>query len=122
MDPAQAVIQAQKDWARAIVSNDADRIAACQAQEWSIVTKNGITSGKAFLSLIREGALRHSRMDPVGEPIVMLFGDTAVLTVRVRSTETHAGHTIENDEWTTTVFVRRQERWLAARTQLTAAS
>jgi hypothetical protein len=52
----------------------------------------------------------------------MVLGDTAVVTVRVRSTETHAGHTIENDKWTTMIFVRRQERWLAARTQLTTAS
>jgi hypothetical protein len=69
MERAQAVIQAQQHWAQAVVSNDADRIAACQANEWSIVTKNGITSGETFLRLIREGALRHSRMDPVGKPL-----------------------------------------------------
>lgn len=60
-------------------------------------------------------------MEPAGEPLVTVFWDCAVLTVRVESTETYAGHTIDNDEWTTTVFVRRAGRWLAARTQLTTA-
>lgn len=55
-------------------------------------------------------------MDPIGDPLVAVFGDTAVLTVRVHSTETHAGQTIDNDEWTSTVFIRRHGRWLAART------
>lgn len=89
-----------------------------------IVTKNGVTTGDAFLGVIRTGVLSHSRMDPVGEPIVTVFGGTAVLTVRVHSSETHAGKTIDNDEWTTTVFVRRHGHWLAlaARTQLTTAS
>ena len=121
MEPAEAVVQAERDWAQAIVANDADRIASCQAPEWAIITKNGITSGETFLRLIRDGTLSHSRMEPVGAPLVDVFGDVAVLTVRVRSTENHGGHTIDNDEWTTTVFVRREGRWLAARTQLTTA-
>lgn len=61
-------------------------------------------------------------MEPVGEPLVAAVGDCAVLTVRVLSTETDAGRTIDNDEWTTTVFIHRHGRWLAARTQLTTAS
>jgi ketosteroid isomerase-like protein len=116
------VIQAQRDWAAAIVSNDADRIASHQRPDWAIVTKNGITDSAVFLDVIRAGVLSHSRMEPVGEPLVGVFGEAAVLTVRVHSTETHAGRTIDNDEWATTVFVRQQGHWLAARTQLTTAS
>jgi hypothetical protein len=73
------------------------------------------------LAVIRSGVLSHSRMEPVGQPLVTVFGDTAVLTVRVRSTETHAGQTIDNDEWTSTLFVRQDGRWLAAHTHLTTA-
>lgn len=116
------VIEAQRSWAAAIVTNDPEQITACQAPEWVIVTKNGVTSGDAFLNVIRTGVLSHSRMDPVGDPLVAVFGDTAVLTVRVLSTETLAQQTIDNDEWTTTVFIRREGRWLAARTQLTTAT
>jgi ketosteroid isomerase-like protein len=122
VEPVEAVIRAQRDWAQAIVSNDADRIASYQAPEWAIVTKNGTTSGETFLRLIRDGTLSHSRMEATGTPLVDVFGDVAVLTVRVVSTENHDGHIIDNDEWATTVFVRREGRWLAARTQLTTAA
>lgn len=122
MSETDEVIEAQRGWAAAIVSNDADRIAAYQAPEWVIVTKNGVTTGDTFLSLIRERVLSHSRMEPVGDPRVALFGEVAVLTVRVLSTESHGGSTIDNDEWTSTVFVRRRGRWLAVHTHLTAAS
>jgi len=121
MSEADEVIEAQRGWIEAIVANDADKIAAYQLPEWVIVTKNGVTTGATFLDVIRSGVLSHSRMDPAGEPLVTVFGDTAVLTARVVSTETYAGQTIDNDEWTTTVFIRRDGRWLAARTQLTTA-
>jgi ketosteroid isomerase-like protein len=121
MSEADEVIEAERAWAEAIVSNDPDAIAGYQLPEWVIVTKNGVTTGDTFLKVIRSGLLSHSRMDAVGDPLVTVFGDTAVLTVRVVSTETHAGQTIDNDEWTTTVFIRREGRWLAARTQLTTA-
>lgn len=122
MSDVDDVIQAELDWSAAIVANDADRIATHQAPEWVIVTKNGVTRGETFLGVIRSGVLRHTRMEPVGDPLVVVYDDTAVLTVRVQSTEIHAGRTIENDEWTTTVFVRRQRRWVAARTQVTTVT
>jgi len=122
MSEADEVIEAQRSWAAAIVTNDPEQIAPHQAPEWVIVTKNGVTTSDTFLNVIRTGVLSHSRMDPIGDPLVAVFGDTAVLTVRVHSTETHAGQTIDNDEWTTTVFIRRHGRWLAARTHLTTAN
>jgi ketosteroid isomerase-like protein len=121
MTEVDEVIEAERGWSAAIVANDAERIAAYQIPEWVIVTKNGVTSGETFLAVIRSGVLSHSRMEPVGEPLVAVFGDTAVLTVRVRSTETHGGQTVDNDEWTSTLFVRQNGRWLAAHTQLTTA-
>src|SRR3954451_23816273 len=121
MSEADEVIEAQRGWVEAIVANDPDRIAAYHLPEWAIVTKNGVTTGDTFLNVIRSGMLSHSRMEPAGDALVAVFGDTAVLTVRVQSTETYAGQTIDNDEWTTTVFVRRQGRGLAARTHLTSA-
>ena len=60
-----------------------------------IVAKNGVTTRDAFLGVVRSGVLSHSRTDPVGEPNVIEFDDTAVLTVRVHSTETHARNTID---------------------------
>ena len=106
--------------------NDADDIAGYMSDEWVIVTSTGITTADQFLTMIRTGALSHTRMEPDagpdGEPRVHVYGDTAVLTLRVVSTEVHSGQVRDNDEWSTTVFVRRSGRWLAALTQLARAS
>jgi len=53
---------------------------------------------------------------------VRVFGDAAVLTQRLLSTEVAGGHTRDNDEWTTTVFVRTQGRWQVALIHLTLAN
>jgi ketosteroid isomerase-like protein len=127
VDDDQAdVIGAQLDWARAMTRNDADDIAGYMIDEWVIVTSTGITTANQFLTMIKTGALSHTRMEPDagpdGEPRVHVYGGTAVLTLRVVSTEVHRGSVRNNDEWSTTVFVRRSGRWLAALTQLARAS
>jgi Domain of unknown function (DUF4440) len=106
--------------------NDADDIAGYMTDEWVIVTSTGLTTADQFLTMIKTGALSHTRMEPDagpdGQPRVRVYGDTAVLTQRVVSIEVHRGSVRNNDEWSTTVFVRRGGRWLAALTQLARAS
>ncbi len=51
-----------------------------------------------------------------------VFGDAAVLTQRLLSTEVAGGQTRDNHEWTTTVFVRTHGRWEVALIHLTPAS
>ena len=125
-DDKADVVGTQLDWARAMTRNDADDIAGYMIDEWVIVTSTGITTANQFLTMIKTGALSHTRMapdaGPDGEPRVHVYGGTAVLTLRVVSTEVHRGSVRDNDEWSTTVFVRRGGRWLAALTQLARAS
>jgi uncharacterized protein (TIGR02246 family) len=106
-------------WSEAIVSDDADRIGAFMADDWVIVSWSGVTTREDFLSYVRSGVLGHSRMEGVGERRVRVYGDTAVLTVRVLSTAQYGGEDIDADEWTTDVFVRREGRWLCALTHIT---
>jgi ketosteroid isomerase-like protein len=125
-DDVDKVIAAQLGWARAITRNDVDDIAGYMTDEWVIVTSTGITTADQFLTMIKTGALSHTRMEPDdgpdGRPRVQVYGDTAVLTLRVVSTEVLGGQARDNDEWSTTVFVRRGGRWLAALTHLARAS
>jgi len=62
------------DWAVAIVSNDAARIAALMADEWVIVSDSGISPKEEFLSLVASGELTHSAMELVGDARVRIYG------------------------------------------------
>lgn len=108
------------DWAKAIVSNDAERIASFMADDWVIVSESGVSPRERFLSIIRSGELTHSAMDRVGDARVRVYGDTAVFTARVTNTAHHAGRRFDADEWTTDVFVKRKGRWLCVLSHITA--
>ncbi|MFC7447910.1 nuclear transport factor 2 family protein [Rhodococcus daqingensis] len=109
------------DWYEAIVSNDAERIAAYMADDWVIASESGIASRAQFLDLVRSGELTHSAMDRASGARVRIYGDTAVFTARVTNTAHDAGQRFDADEWTSDVFVRRDDRWLCVLTHITAA-
>ncbi|MFJ5726646.1 nuclear transport factor 2 family protein [Streptomyces paradoxus] len=111
-----------KGWAEAIVSGDPARIAAFMADEWVIVSDSGIDTRERFLSLVESGALTHSAMDLRTEPRIRVYGDTAVVTGRVTNTAHYQGERHDADEWTTDVFVRRQDRWLCVLSHITPAT
>lgn len=121
-DVRAELIAIEEDWARAIVSNDAGRIASFMADDWVIVSESGVSPREHFLSLIKSGELTHSAMEPVGRARVRVYGDTAVLTGRVTNTAHHLGRRFDADEWTTDVFVRRDGRWLCVLSHITMAA
>jgi hypothetical protein len=65
-DTHAALDAVERDWARAIVSNDADRIAEFMTDDWVIVSGSGVMTAEQFLSFVRSGELTHCAMDPVG--------------------------------------------------------
>ena len=119
------VVAAQQAWSEVILSNDADRIADHMADDWVIVTPGGVVTSDQFLGAIRASALRHTRMEPAqgpdGAPRVRVYGDVAVLTQRLCSTETQGPQTRTNDEWMTTLFTRHDGRWSINLMHLTPA-
>jgi uncharacterized protein (TIGR02246 family) len=117
-----AIDAVERGWTSAIVANDADRIAEFMTDDWVIVSASGVMTAAVFLSLIRSGELIHTAMDPVGGSRVRFHGDAALLTVRVTSIAEYGGRQIPADEWTTSVFVRRDGRWLCDLTQITAVT
>jgi ketosteroid isomerase-like protein len=122
-NPVQAELDAIEDaWARALVSNDAERIAGFIGADWILVSDSGVTSRARFLSLIQNGELAHTAINAVGTSRVRSYGDAAVLTSRVTSVAHYQGQRVDADEWSTDVFIRQEGQWSCVLTHLTAAS
>lgn len=109
-----------EEWRRAIVANDADRMAGFVTDDWVVVDASGVSPGTRLLGLVASGALTHSAMAAVGPTRVRVLGDTALLTARLTSTAHHEGHRYDADEWTTDVYVLRDGRWRCALTHYSA--
>jgi uncharacterized protein (TIGR02246 family) len=112
----------EDEWARAIVSNDAARIAGFMDDDWVMVSDSGVTTKEQFLSVVESGALTHSAMGRVGDARVRAYGDTVLLTARMTNTAHYEGRRFDADEWVTDVFVHRGDRWLCVLSQITAVA
>jgi ketosteroid isomerase-like protein len=121
MTAEEEILTAANDWADAMATNDAERIASYMADEWVIVSERGFSGREHLLGFIRSGELTHSRFEMVGEPRVKIYGETAVLTCRVVNTAHFGGEAFEADEWTTDVFVKRDGRWQCVLSHITTA-
>ena len=118
----EELIVLAQEWAAAIVSNDADRIATFVADDWVMVSETGISPSQDFLAMVRSGELTHSMMRRVGPARIRVQGNTAVFTARVVNTAHHRGRQFDADEWTTDVFVRADGRWRCILSQITTAA
>jgi ketosteroid isomerase-like protein len=116
------LVAVEDEWALAIVSNDAARIAGFMADDWVMVSESGLTTKEQFLSVVESGALTHSAMDRVGDARVRAYGDTVLLTARMTNTAHYEGRRFDADEWVTDVFVHRGDRWLCVLSQITAVA
>ena len=120
-DTEQTLFALGKDWAAAMVANDADRIGSYMADDWVIVSERGISTKEDFLAFVRSGQLTHSMFEMVGDARIREYGDTAVLSARIVNTAHFGGQQFDADEWTTDVFVRRDGKWLCALSHITSA-
>jgi uncharacterized protein (TIGR02246 family) len=119
---AAGLAAAAHDWAAAMVSNDPARIADFMADDWVIVSESGISTREQFLALVESGDLTHSAFQIVGDPRIRVHGDSAVVTARVTNTAHYRGERFDADEWTTDVFVHRDDRWRCVLSHITAAA
>jgi len=104
---------------RAMISNDVQRISACVADDWVLVTPEaGVLPRSRILHVIESGELSHDTMTKdVGR--VRVYGDVAVVTARGRNTGQFRGQRISADEWVTDVYRKVEGRWLCVLTHLT---
>ena len=117
----QELLSVAKDWANAMVSNEAARIGRFMADDWVMVSERGISTKENFLSFVESGALTHTAFEIVGEPRIKFYGETAVLTARVTNTAFFGDQRFDADEFTTDVFHRNGGRWLCILSHVTPA-
>jgi len=107
----QEILDFAEQWAKAIVSNDAEAIGSFMSDDWVIVGENGVTKKPDFLAWIESGDLTHETMEMVGEERIQIYGETAVLTARVTNNGHYKNHPFSADEWTTDIFRQREGHW-----------
>lgn len=120
VDPtAQAVMQMERDWARAMMSGDNATMDRIMASDWVLTDPSGRRTTRAeAMADLRSGALKFESTVPM-DMEVRVFGDTAVVTGRTRDKGTYKGQDISGDYRFTDVFVKRDGRWQAVSTQVT---
>lgn len=119
-DTKQELLKLGEDWAAAMVANDADLIGSFMADDWVIVSERGISTREDFLGFVASGALTHSVFEMASDARVRVYGDTAVMTIRVVNTAHFGGQQFDADEWATDVFVKRSGKWLCVHSHITA--
>ena len=110
----------ERDWSRAIVSNDAEAIGSFMADDWVIVGQSGITTRKQFLALVASGELTHEAMEGRVKRL-RVYGDWAIMNARGTNNGHWKGHPFSSDEWITDVFEKAGGQWKCVLTQLTPA-
>jgi ketosteroid isomerase-like protein len=121
-ETADELAALMKDWAAAIVSNDATAIGHFMADEWVIVSQTGISTKIQFLSFVESGDLTHSAMEMIDDnPRIKIYYDMAVVTARVTNTAHYKGDEFLADEWTTDVFRKIDGEWKCVLTHITEA-
>lgn len=114
------LMQLGRDWDKAIEANDVNEMGLYMDDSWVIVGSDGISSKEKFLDLVRSGDLQHNKMD-FEDLRVEIYDNTAIITSKGTSAGTYKGMPFSSYEWTTSVFVRRENSWLCVLTMVTAA-
>lgn len=105
-------------WEQALVANDAGAIGRFMADGWVIVSETGVTKRDDFLAVVASGDLTHETFK--GELIsVRRYGDTAIVTARVKNSGAYKGRPFRADEWTTDVFVSSGGQWRCVHSHIT---
>ena len=116
---AQAIMQLERDWAKALVAGDTATIERITASDWMMTDPGGNRSARAeSLAELRSGALKFESTIPL-DMEVKVYGDTAIVNGRSRDKGTYKGQDISGEYRFTDVFVKRDGRWQAVSSVVT---
>jgi ketosteroid isomerase-like protein len=109
---AEGALAADAELAKALRENDADAIPRYLSDDWAVITTHGdVAEGKSvFPSGIKSGYRTLKTMD-ISEPRVRLYGDTALVTTRVKIAGVFGGKPFEIGERQTDVWVWKDGAW-----------
>ena len=115
----EELLKIEKDFARAIVKNDAEAIGQFVADEWVIIDADGgIIDKSRFLGAVKSGVLIHEIMES-DDVEVRIYGDTALVSALTRTKGKFMGQDFSTQERATDVFVMQNGRWQCVFSQLT---
>ena len=116
----EELITVSKLWDEAMVNNNASEISKFMVDDWVIVGSDGITTKESFLQWITSGTVTHQTMDS-DEMSIKVYGNTAIVISRGTSAGTYNGEEFSLYEWSTSVFLKSEGKWLCVSTMLTDA-
>lgn len=118
----ELIKQMELRWNKSIEANDTSEMGDYMHEDWVIFSGDGnITTRRTFLQLVDSGELVHTKMD--FEILrVKVVDNTGLVMQRGTSAGTWQGKPFENYEIASTVFIRKNNTWLALQTMLAPAN
>ena len=108
-----ALTRLETDWNTAHVQGDAATLGRIFADDLVVVVPGMRPMTRAdSLGMFTAGRMKFDRYES-SETQIRVYGDTAIVTGRIKRTRTIAGKTMEDDWRFTKVFLRRDGRWQA---------
>jgi hypothetical protein len=109
-------------WNKAIQDNLVEEMEKFMDDEWVIFSGDGnITTKETFLQQVKSGDLVHSKMD--FEILrLKIHENTGLVMQRGSSAGTWKGQSFDNYEIASSVFVRKNNNWLAIQTMIAPAN
>jgi hypothetical protein len=119
---AELLKQTELKWNKAIEDNLVEEMSKYMDEEWIIFSGDGnITTKEMFLTLVRKGELVHTEMN--FEILqVKVYNDTGLIMQRGTSAGTWQGQSFSNYEIASTVFIKKNNKWLAVQTMIAPAN
>jgi ketosteroid isomerase-like protein len=115
----EEILSLEKEFERAIVSNDAEAIGQVLAEDWIIIDPDGRVIDKSrFLEAISSGKLSHQAMDS-HDVRVRVYGQSACVTALTTTRGKFMGQEFTSQERATDMFVQKDGRWQCVVSQLT---
>jgi uncharacterized protein (TIGR02246 family) len=114
---AQAIEQLERDWASALTSGDLAKVAQIVADDWTGINNDGSTATKqSLLAAVKAGKDKAETIE-VGPMEVKVLGSVAVVQGSdIEKSVTEGKDTSGKWVWMD-VFVKRQGKWVAIRSQ-----
>jgi ketosteroid isomerase-like protein len=118
----EELLKLEKEFAQAIVKNDAEAIGRFLADDWIIIDADGGVIDKSrFLGVVKSGALTHEMMESE-EVSVRIYEGFALVTGLTATKGKFMGQEFSTRERATDVFVNQDGRWRCVFSQLTRSS
>jgi uncharacterized protein (TIGR02246 family) len=117
-DVSQEIQQLERDWASALAAGDLDKVAQIVADDWTGINNDGSKATKQGLLAAVKAGKDSSETIEVGPMEVKVLGSVAVVQgTDVEKSVVEGKETSMKWVWMD-VFVKRQGKWLAIRSQV----